>query len=48
MTRKKWIRPHLKPISLSDEELATVKAAADPIAELVKMKPELVRKKGER
>ena len=42
--RKPWAAPTLRRIKLSDEELAELRAADDPMDHLLKMKPELARR----
>jgi hypothetical protein len=42
--RKPWAAPMLRRIKLSEEELAELKAADDPMDRLLKLKPELGRR----
>lgn len=42
--RKPWTKPVLRKIKLTDEEIASLRGAADPMALLLKMKPDLKRR----
>jgi hypothetical protein len=41
---KSWTKPELRKIELSDDEIAALRGAEDPMALLLKMKPELKRR----
>lgn len=43
--KKPWTKPELKKIKLTDDEVAALRASDDPMALLMKLKPELGRKK---
>lgn len=41
--RKLWVKPEVRIIKLTEDDLETVQVADDPIAALVEIKPDLVR-----
>lgn len=41
--RKPWKTPRLRKLELTEDEIARLRAAEDPMALLVEMKPELNR-----
>lgn len=46
MTRKPWIKPEVRVEKLTDADVTRLRSSDNPMAELVAIKPGLVRGKG--
>lgn len=43
MARKPWIKPEVRVDKLTDADLTRLRSSNDPMAELLKIKPDLLR-----
>lgn len=44
--RKAWTKPELRRFKLTEEEVSALRASDDPMALLLKLKPEIVARNG--